>query len=181
MVAVTLSTLVMLIRVLFLVSIFFAGLLPYIYLPIGTMCLACLFVASYFYLRGRGNGKGGTIRLKTPFSILPALMFAAFIAIVLFVSKAALIYLGSYGLFVTSAIAGLADVDAITISTSRLAATSLAATATAVTAIMIAVFVNLGVHSAYAFYFGTKKFGLYNAAIAAVIIAAGAVAVALTL
>jgi uncharacterized membrane protein (DUF4010 family) len=49
-------------------------------------------------------------------------MFAAFIAIVLFISKAALVYLGSYGLFMTSAIAGLADVDAITISTSRLAA-----------------------------------------------------------
>jgi hypothetical protein len=46
---------------------------------------------------------------------------------------------------------------------------------------MIAVFVNLGVHSAYAFYFGTKKFGLYNAAIAAVIIAAGAAAIALAL
>jgi uncharacterized membrane protein (DUF4010 family) len=59
MVAVTLSNLVMLIRVLFLVSIFFAGLLPYVYLPIGMMCLACLLVASYFYLKGRGNGKGG--------------------------------------------------------------------------------------------------------------------------
>lgn len=181
MVAVTLSNLVMLARVLFLVSIFFAGLLPFIYLPIGTMCVMSVLVASYFYLRGHRGVKGETIRLKTPFNIVPAIVFATFIAIVLFISKAALLYLGSYGLYLTSAFAGLADVDAITISTSQLAANGLAVTATAVTAIMIAVFVNLAIHSAYAFYFGTKKFGLYNAAMAAVIIAAGVAVIALTL
>lgn len=181
MVAVTLSNLVMLARVLFLVSIFFAGLLPFIYLPIGTMCVMSVLVASYFYLRGHRGVKGETIRLKTPFNIVPAIVFATFIAVVLFISKAALLYLGSYGLYLTSALAGLADVDAITISTSQLAANGLAVAATAVTAIMIAVFVNLAIHSAYAFYFGTKKFGLYNAAMAAVIIAAGVAVIALTL
>jgi uncharacterized membrane protein (DUF4010 family) len=181
MVAVTLSNLVMLARVLFLISIFFAGLLPFIYLPIGIMCMTSMLVASYFYLQGHRGVKGETIRLKTPFNIVPAIAFAAFIAVVLFISKAALLYLGSYGLYLTSAFAGLADVDAITISTSRLAANGLAATATAVTAIMIAVFVNLAIHSAYAFYFGTKKFGLYNAAMAAIIIAAGAAVIALAL
>jgi uncharacterized membrane protein (DUF4010 family) len=181
MVAATLANTVMLLRVLFLVSIFFAGLLPFIYLPIGIMGVVSVLVASYFYLKGRGDARGGTVQLKTPFNIVPALIFAAFIAIVLFISKAALVYLGSYGLFLTSAIAGLADVDAITVSASGLAANSLATTTVAVAAIMIAVFVNLGVHSAYAFYFGTKKFGLYNAAMAAVLIAAGVAVVALTL
>ncbi len=181
MVAVTLSNVVMLLRVAFLAFLFFPALLLSLYLPIGIMCVAGILVASYFYLQGRGVVKGDAIRLKTPFNIVPALMFAAFIAIVLFISRAALVYLGSYGLYLTSAFAGLADVDAITVSSSQLAAGGLAATPTAVSAIMIAVFVNLGVHSAYAFYFGTKKFGLYNAVMAAALIAAGVAVIALTL
>ncbi|MDI6895890.1 MgtC/SapB family protein [Methanocella conradii] len=180
MVASTLSNMVMLLRVVFIISIFFAGLVPYVYLPVGMMCLTSILVASYFYLQGRGNGKAGQIQLKTPFNIVPALLFAAFITIVLFISRAALLYLGSYGLFLTSAAAGLADVDAITVSTARLAASGLADPSTAVTAIMIAVFVNLAVHSAYAFYFGTKRFGLYNAAMAAIVIASGIIVIALT-
>jgi uncharacterized membrane protein (DUF4010 family) len=72
-------------------------------------------------------------------------------------------------------------VDAITISTSQLAANGLAAIPVAVTAIMLAVFVNLAIHTAYAFYFGTRKFGLYNAAMSAVVIAAGAAVIVLTL
>ncbi len=179
MVASTLANMVMLLRVIFLASIFFVGLIPYLYLPLGIMCVASILVASYFYLQGRGNGKAGQIQLKTPFNIVPALIFAAFLAIVLFISRAALLYLGSYGLFITSAAAGLADVDAITVSTARLAASGLADPLTAVTAIMIAVFVNLAIHGAYAFYFGTKKFGLYNAAMAAIIIAAGMAVIAL--
>jgi uncharacterized membrane protein (DUF4010 family) len=181
MVAATLANMVMLLRVLFLIYIFFSGLLPYIYLPIGIMCVACILVASYFYLQGRGSRKGETIKLKTPFNIVPALVFATFIAVVLFVSKAALMYLGNYGLFVTSAFAGLADVDAIAISTSQLASNGLASVPVAVTAIMLAVFVNLAIHAAYAFYFGTKKFGLYNAAMSAVVIASGIAVIVLTL
>jgi uncharacterized membrane protein (DUF4010 family) len=181
MVAATLANMVMLLRVLFLIYIFFSGLLPYIYLPIGIMCVTCILVASYFYLQGRGSRKGETIKLKTPFNIVPALVFATFIAVVLFVSKAALMYLGNYGLFVTSAFAGLADVDAIAISTSQLASDGLASVPVAVTAIMLAVFVNLAIHAAYAFYFGTKKFGLYNAAMSAVVIASGIAVIVLTL
>jgi uncharacterized membrane protein (DUF4010 family) len=181
MVAATLASMVMLLRVVFMVFIFNPGLVASIYLPIGIMCVACILVASYFYLQGRDGRKGETITLKTPFNIVPALIFAGFIAVVLFVSKAALLYLGSYGLYITSALAGLADVDAITVSTSQLAANGLAAASTAVTAIMIAVFVNLAIHTAYAFYFGTRKFGLYNAAMSAIVVVAGIAVIVLTL
>lgn len=181
MIATTLSNTVMLVRVLFLISIFFSNLLVYIYLPIGIMFVMSLLVAAYFYLQGRGDRKGEPIHLKTPFSIGPALIFTAFIAIVLFISRAALLYLGSYGLYLTSVFAGLADVDAITVSTSRLASSGLADPHTAIVAILLAVFVNLGVRSVYAFYFGTKKFGLYTTAMAFVVIAAGAFVAVLTM
>lgn len=180
MIASTLANTVMLVRVLVLVLIFFPGLVVHIYLPLGIMFVASILVASYFYLQGRGYAKSEPIKLKTPFSIGPALVFGAFIAVILFVSKAALVYLGSYGLYLTSMFAGLADVNAITVSVSRLASGGLAAIWTAVFAIMLAVFVNLAVHAVYAFYFGTRKFGLYTAAMAAIVIAAGTIVLLLT-
>jgi len=180
MVATTLSNTVMLLRVLFLIFLFFPALLINIYLPIGFMFVASILVAAYFYIQGRGDGKGEPIHLKTPFSIGPALIFTAFIAIVLFISKAALVYVGSYGLYLTSAFAGLADVNAITVSTSQLASGGFATPHTAALAILIAVFVNLAIHGVYAFYFGTKKFGLYTVAMATVIVAAGALVALLT-
>jgi uncharacterized membrane protein (DUF4010 family) len=99
---------------------------------------------------------------------------------VLFISRAALLYAGSYGLYLTSVFAGLADVNAVTVSTSQLASSGLTNPHTAVIAILLAVFVNLAVHAVYAFYFGTKRFGLYTAAMAFVVIAAGAVVAVLT-
>ena len=181
MAATTLANTVMVLRVLFLISLFDSGLLVYIYLPMGVMFVASILVASYFYLQGRDGGKGKSIQLKTPFSIGPALMFTAFIAIVLFISKAALVYVGTYGLYLTSAFAGLADVNAITVSTSQLAMGGLADPHIAVLAIMLAVFVNLAVHSLYALYFGTKKFCLYTTAMAGTLIIVGVVVMAITL
>lgn len=177
----TLANTVMFVRVLFLVALFFPALIVYVYMPLGIMFVASILVASYFYIKSRGYTKGDTIKLNTPFSIVPALAFGIFIAAILFMSKAALVYLGSFGLYMTSIMAGLADVNAITISVSQLAAHGLSSVPTAVTAIMLAVFVNLAVHIAYAFYFGTRKFGLYTAGMAAIVIAAGAAVLALTL
>ncbi|HEY3422979.1 MAG TPA: MgtC/SapB family protein [Methanocellaceae archaeon] len=175
MTAATLSNTVMFVRVLFLIFIFYPGLVIDTYLPLGVMFVVAILAASYFYIKSRGNMKGEPIKLNTPFSIVPALMFGAFITAVLFISKAALTYLGSAGLYATSVIAALADVNAITVSTAQLAANGLASTNIAVIAIMLAVFVNLAVHILYAFYFGTRKFGFYTLAMASVVIASGAI------
>ncbi len=159
MTATTLANTVMMVRVLFLIFIFFPSLLIYIYLPLGIMFVASILVAAYFYLQGRGDRKGGHIHMKTPFSIGPALIFTAFIAIVLFISRAALLYVGSYGLYLTSVFAGLADVNAVTVSTSQLASSGLTNTHTAVIAILLAVFVNLAVHAFMRFISGQKNSG----------------------
>ena len=180
MAATTLANTVMVLRVLFLISLFDTSLLAYVYLPMGMMFVAGILVAAYFYIKGRDGGKNGTIHLKTPFSIVPALMFTAFIGIVLFISKAALVYVGSYGLYLTAAIAGLADTNAITISTSQLAAGGLANPHIAVLAIMLAVFVNLAIHGLYGLYFGTKKYCMYVTAMASAFIIVGVVVMAVT-
>ncbi|OPY30035.1 MAG: MgtC family protein [Methanocella sp. PtaU1.Bin125] len=175
--AATLANMVMLIRVVILVLLINPGLLAYLGLPIGAMLVAGLVVAGYFYLKGARKGRESeTIRLRSPFSIRPALTFAALIAAILFVSKTASVYLGNLGLYTTALFAGLADVDAITISASTLASGGATLASVAVIAILIGVFVNLLIRIVYAYYFGTPKFGANTIVMAAAIVSAGLVA-----
>jgi uncharacterized membrane protein (DUF4010 family) len=182
MIASVLANCVMLTRVTFLVLILLPSMLVYVYLPLGMMLLAAILIASYFYLKGGKQLVGGSkMTVKSPFSIRPALTFAAFVAIILFVSKAASALLGSYGLYIAAFFAGLADVDAITVSAAEIASSGMEPLAVAATAIVIAVIVNIAIRIVYAFYFGTKKFGMYTVIMAAGMIAAGSIGAILIL
>jgi uncharacterized membrane protein (DUF4010 family) len=173
-VAATLANTVMLARVCVLVLLFNPALLAFIIPPMAAMGIAGLLMAGYFYLKSTHKVREGEpIKLRSPFSLRPALTFAAFIAVILFVSKTAAEYFGSYGIYATALFAGLADVDALTISASDLAAGGQATPAVAVIAILIAVFVNLMIRIVYAYYFGTRKFGANMAVMALTMLGAG--------
>jgi uncharacterized membrane protein (DUF4010 family) len=101
---------------------------------------------------------GKNVLLKDPFRILPALTFGGFFAIVLLTAKLASIYFGNAGTYAASAIAGLADVDAISLSMATLAKSSLTPS-TAVTAITLAAMTNTMVKLAISYIMGTKEFG----------------------
>jgi uncharacterized membrane protein (DUF4010 family) len=174
MTAATLANVVMLLRVALILLVINPGLLYYIYLPLGVMLVAGLFVASYFYIRSKHIiHTGQEIRLGSPFSIKPALTFGLLITVILAVSRIANYYASSAGLYVTSLFAGLADVDAITLSASQLARGASIEPRVAVFAILIAVFVNLGIRVVYAYYFGTQKFGKYTIGMAVVMVVSG--------
>jgi uncharacterized membrane protein (DUF4010 family) len=174
MTASTLANVVMLLRVALIILVINPGLLYYVYLPLGVMLVAGLFVASYFYIRSKHIiHTGQEIRLGSPFSIKPALTFGLLITVILAVSRIANYYASSAGLYVTSLFAGLADVDAITLSASQLARGASIEPRVAVFAILIAVFVNLGIRVVYAYYFGTQKFGKYTIGMAVVMVVSG--------
>ena len=174
MTAATLANVVMLLRVALIVLVFSPDLLYYLYLPLGVMLVAGLLVASYFYIKSKHMiHQGQPIRLGSPFSIRPALTFGLLISIILAVSKIATYYGSNAGLYITALFAGLADVDAITISSSQLVSATSIIPKVAVFAILIAVFVNLAIRIVYAYYFGTKKFGKYTVGMAVVMVIAG--------
>lgn len=182
MTAATLANTVMLLRVLFIVLIFYPVLLLRIYLPFGAMFVMGILVAIYFYFQStRIPHKGKQIKLHSPFSIKPALTFAAMITVILFVSRVASTYFGSYGLYITSIFAGLAAVDAIAISASQLAFNGAIIADVAAVAILLAVIVNLGIRVLYAFYFGTSKFGMYTVIMASLMVGAGGLVALLVL
>jgi uncharacterized membrane protein (DUF4010 family) len=84
-------------------------------------------------------------------------------AIVIFVSKAAQIYLGTHGLYGVSAIAGLTSVDAIVLSVIELLPGSITIS-TAVAAIIIATASNDLVKIGIALYWGSKAYKKYASA-----------------
>jgi len=59
-------------------------------------------------------------RIRNPFSLRHAVVFAGIYALVLLVARAAQEYVGSGGQFLTAALASVADVDAVTIAFTRL-------------------------------------------------------------
>lgn len=109
-------------RVLVVVAILDRNLMTQLARSIGAMILVALASVAVLWLRSKKDqpdqkrGSSSELSLKNPFSIGPALKFAAFFVGVLFVAKISKIYLGDQGIYLASLVSGLADVDAITLS-----------------------------------------------------------------
>lgn len=122
------------------------------------------------------NPPTGAIALGNPFELRPALYFAALIAAISLASAYGADRFGAAGLFLIGAISGLADVDAMTLSGGRQAATGGVAPQVAAGAILIAVAANIGVKGAMALSIGGRKTGALVLAAFAAILGAGGVA-----
>jgi uncharacterized membrane protein (DUF4010 family) len=154
--ATTIASCTMFPRMLFIVLVvnrdIFLSLLP----KLGSMTVVGVALAALLLRKKDPVGK--SVALKDPFRILPALTFGGFFAIVLLTSKLASIYFGNAGTYAASVIAGLADVDAISLSMATLAKSSLTPN-TAVTAITLAAITNTLVKLSISYIMGTREFG----------------------
>jgi uncharacterized membrane protein (DUF4010 family) len=101
------------------------------------------------------------VDLKNPFELLSAIKFGLIFAVIIFVSKAAQIYLGSGGVFLAAGLAGLTDVDAITLSMANLSKSAVSES-TAAIAILIAVVVNTVVKAGIAYTLGAAALRRYT-------------------
>jgi uncharacterized membrane protein (DUF4010 family) len=95
--------------------------------------------------------------LKSPFIIAPAIKFAAFFAFIIFLVTFANKYLGVSGVYVTSGIGGLANLDAPTVSLASLAYKQITAEV-ATLGIIIAACINTISKAGIAFLLGSKEF-----------------------
>lgn len=94
--------------------------------------------ASLFLWMKRSSQGEAKLQVKNPMELGRAIQFALLFAVVLFVSRASHHYFGSAGVYVASALAGLTDVDAITVSAARLAHDGVLAGNTANASILLA-------------------------------------------
>jgi len=155
------ATCVMFVRVLFEVAILNGSLIPILILPIVGMFICGLFISFVLSKNFSKNPKSKKVKFKQPFAIVPALKFGLFFLFILFISKAAQLFFGSLGIYATSVLSGLADVDAITLSMSNLSRSGGVSNSVASTAILLALFSNMVVKGGMAWFFGSGKFGRF--------------------
>lgn len=113
---------VMFARVAVVAAIFSMEVFMWLVIPCALM-MACSLVFAYFIAKRnapQSHQSGENVSLGNPLDLMNALMFGLqYIAITLIVYYANF-FLGTKGLFLTGLISGLADVDAINISASKL-------------------------------------------------------------
>jgi uncharacterized membrane protein (DUF4010 family) len=152
-------------RVLVVVAILDRVLALRLAWSIGTMTLvACISVFILWTIsrkkKSEGEETSGELALSNPFSLGPAIKFALFFVMIIFVARIAKLYLGNSGLYLASLVSGLADVDAITLSIAGETQRMQLDYSTAAIGITIAVVSNSIVKSIIAFYSGGVRFGI---------------------
>jgi len=103
-------------------------LLQYLWIPLGLMFIGILIGGYWFLVRGGEDDKNDRqIELKNPFQLGLALRFGLLLALILLLSEAVKELFGDEGIYLLSVASGLMDVDAITVSLSRMAKNDLSA------------------------------------------------------
>jgi uncharacterized membrane protein (DUF4010 family) len=82
------------------------------------------------------------VEFSNPFDLMSAIKFGLLYALVLLISRSAQMYLGNTGLYLSSIVSGVADVDAITLTMSELSNAGVLGTDTAALAIVLATMSN---------------------------------------
>ncbi|MCS6806149.1 MAG: MgtC/SapB family protein [Acidobacteriota bacterium] len=118
-IAILLSWIMMFARVMVIVTILNRAVLGALWQPMTAAAAAGLGYAGYLYWTHRQPNEGVVI-YSNPFELRPALTFAALYALILLVAHTAQIHLGDVGVYLSSIVAGMADVDAITLSMTEL-------------------------------------------------------------
>jgi len=169
---------VMFFRVLVISFAVYPALLRELAVPMTAMGLACLASAGFLLWRRRSDAtrsQPGEIAISTPFTLTQATKFGLLFAMILLVVK----IVGDLdlpgGLYVVAALAGLTDVDAISLSMAQHARGG--ATLVATVAIVIATLANTAVKAGMAASIGSAGYRRLILAAAGLIAVAGAAAI----
>ena len=117
--AITVAWTMMFARVLVEVAALNTRLLRVLWVPMAAAGAVGLAYCVYLYFAQRTDQEG-KVGLSNPFELGPAVKFGLIYAAILLFSNAAQTYLGSTGVYISSVVAGLTDVDAITLSMAEL-------------------------------------------------------------
>jgi uncharacterized membrane protein (DUF4010 family) len=145
----------------------------------GALCLVSL-CACYWLWRRRMAAERGEVKAgQNPFELDEAIKFGLLFGAVVFVAKAAQVYLGEAGLYLAAGIAGLTDVDAITLAMADLARNDAQSLNVAARAIVIAALANTLVKSGLAAGLGSPELRRLTLPVSGLLFGAGALAIAL--
>jgi uncharacterized membrane protein (DUF4010 family) len=153
---IVIASTIMFLRMLFLTFVVDRHLARMLALPIIFPTAVGAVAGLYLWTRKRGDTET-QLQVKNPMELASAIKFGLVFGVVLFVSRAAYHYFGSSGVYFAAALAGMADVDAFTISAARLAEQNVLAPATANATILLAGAMNTLVKGGIAVFLGGKN------------------------
>jgi uncharacterized membrane protein (DUF4010 family) len=163
----------MFVRVLVMVGAVHFPLLSKLALPLGLMAFAGFTIAYLSYRRLSAKARTGeAVSFRNPFELASALKFGLLYALILFIAKAAEVHVGPSGLYASSILAGLADVDAIALSLTELHRGGMSGSVAA-RCIVLAVFTNTLVKAAIAAVVGGRALALRVGTVMLGVLAAG--------
>ncbi len=169
---IVLASVVMLPRMALEVSVVNISLLPHLAIPLVLMALASGGAVLWLARRESPHNPDPELTLDNPMELLPAIKFGLFLALIMLVTKGMYVWLGTKGLYLTAAISGISDVDAITLSLAKMAQGSVGDIA-ANRGIIIAALVNTLFKGGIAAVIGGRKIARYVLPIFALTIGAG--------
>jgi len=147
-------------RVIFLAGVISIELAKVIAIPLILTSIGFLFVIWLNQRKSKklnGSQSETAIKIHNPFEITSAIQFGIIYALVVFSIEALKHYFGNEGIYIASLISGVIDVDAITLSMSKLYSSHKLALEVAAKSILIAVVSNSFFKYMYIVAFGTKE------------------------
>lgn len=119
--AVVIASTIMFVRVLITVAAVELSLLPSLALPLGVMAAVSLGAVALMAFRDRAHrSETNEVKLSNPFELSKAFQFGAFFVFILVASRWATDTFGNAGTYLAGLLAGLTDVDAITLTMANL-------------------------------------------------------------
>lgn len=139
--AIMISWTVMFARVLVEVGVLNLELLQLVWPPIAAAGVVGLLYCVYLHMSQRTTEKD-TLEFSNPFDLVSAIKFGLLYAVILLIARAGQLYFGETGVYISSLVSGLADVDAITISLAQLSMEGTVSEIVAAQSIVIATIAN---------------------------------------
>jgi len=146
---------VMFVRVVVMVALVSPGLAAELAPAMAVLLVPSLATCFILWRRERSAERASVSAGENPFELREALRFGLLFGLITFVAKVAEVYLGAAGLYLAGAIAGLTDVDAISLSMANLARAGGASTEVAARTVLIAVLSNTLVKGCMASFLGS--------------------------
>ena len=124
-------------RIVLISSLINPALFNALIVPMTVMTLLTLFSAAVIWRKSVDRPPSELVHLINPLELKPALFFGALLVLVILLGKAAIHFFGDAGLYLLAAVSGIADVDPINLTLSRMSIAELSLDVT-VLAIVIA-------------------------------------------
>lgn len=146
-------------RIVVETAVVYPPLVKLVWVPLAVMLIVSIVLVIYLHTRQRDQvvDDGEEVKLSNPLRLTTAITFAVAFALALLLVRAANEYFGDTGVYLTSVLAGIVDVDAITLTASELASSSQIEPDVAATAIILAALVNTTAKAVFAISLGSKE------------------------